>query len=722
MMTLTRQRVAVGLCFCLLLYSFCAAASRERRPVRTLRNPAPFDQILRENALFFNMLVSFSYTTALADRYWDLDLKDINVNLLTREVRDDRGHQFVRVRVGGAVRANHNVELNVLDDTGSLVGKGFLGFDSGQLAFYDRNDKPVVTGYVDSRGYFELFDRRLPAGKQDLGYGGVDSCVYCSSMQYDWYDALGNEVGGGWMYPRYYGSDSNHVRMYWSFEYGNLDSTRPATGEAEYDLSRETTGAINSVLFDTSRTAASFFANPYSLLPEPAGKALLPRFTDQTGVAVTNTAGKEIVVTYIARRPDGGLVSGDGILNPSNYTFGIGQQFSAYPAEIFRDAADRRAVLGKGSVGWMEIFSDEGPLQAVFMEGNEAGTALDGNIGATGGSDPILFTGLRMGPSESTEIELLNLVFDDVMVRLELLDKRGAVLRDVGEFYIAGYGMRNFYLGGGSDFLRVTDPSAVGALRVSCNNSNSIRSTNCSSLTGLATYTDAFGSTATALAATVESAGTVLVGAHFADGGGWTTAVDVSKMDGNAAPVYLDLYDQAGVLMGIMQETVPAGGTVRFVPVGTGPGESPKTGYVRVRSDSGRVAGLVTITRQGTGGSVLSSYPLANYLSKTLQFNQVAEGVAGQIEYWTGLAIMNDFDRRVTVHVEVLGPDGVLDRTADVVLSPYEQRAILVRQLVGDPEYRRLDGYMRLTASDPVTAIVMYGDTASRFLSSVPSN
>ena len=721
MSTWTRFRVALWICLVAGACTPAEAASRTPSPVRTLRDSAPFDQVLRENALFFSILVSFSYTASFADHSWAVDLKDINVNLLTREVRDAQGHQFVRMRVAGTIQSNHNVELNLLDEKGSLVGKGFLGADSGQLTFFNRNDKPIVNGYIDSWGYYALRDLRLPPGDQDLAHGIVDACGFCSDFQYGWFDSLGNQVGGGRMFPAYY-SDPERVRMYWSFEYGKLDATRPATGEAEYDLERETTGAVNSVLFDTPRTAESFFANPYSLVPEPAGKALLPRFTDQTGVAVTNAAGKEIVVTYIARHPDGLLVSGEGIINPASYRFAAGQQFAAYPTEIFRASNDRRDVLGAGGVGWMEIISDEGELQAVFMDGDAAGTTLDGNVGATSGSSPIFFTGLRTGTGESTEIELLNLAYDDVMVRLELLDARGVVLRQEPEFYIAGYGSRNFYIGAESAFMQVPDPSAISALRVSCNNSNSIKSDSCSRLTGLATFTDTFKSTATALASSGVDSGATIVGAHFAAGGGWDTTVHVSKVDGQTAPVYLDAYDGAGALLWTAHETLGAGGSVAFRLDGTASGSSVRTGAVRVRSDSGNVVGGVSIRWSGSNGSTFSYYPLTNYLTGTLQFNQIAEGTAGEIEYWTGLAIMNDLDRQVSVRLDVFRTDGALDRTADIVLQPYMQIASLVRQLVGDPQYRRLDGYMRLTASDPVTAIVLYGDTGNNFLASVPPN
>jgi hypothetical protein len=57
---------------------------------------------------------------------------------------------------------------------------------------------------------------------------------------------------------------------------------------------------------------------------------------------------------------------------------------------------------------------------------------------------------------------------------------------------------------------------------------------------------------------------------------------------------------------------------------------------------------------------------------------------------------------------------------ASLRLNPFQQVASLVRQLLDDPGYNRVGGYIRLTATEPVTAIVLYGDLNSTFLSVVP--
>ncbi len=702
-------------------------ASQLALPRLAKHTPEAFNQALRENALFFNMLVTLSFTAAIARPAWGLDVKDINVNLITRAVRDVRGRQLVRVRVAGVVRKNHNVELDILNENGTLVGKGFFGYESGQLTFYNGNSKAIISGFMDSRGYFLLDDLRLPRGKQDLANGYIDPCFNCSYLAYGWWDGLNIQVGGGRIFP-YFSSDDNRIRVVWSFERGRLGDNQSASGEAEYDLAGETTGAINSVLFDTGRTADSFFANPYSLVPEPLGKSLIPRFTDGTGIAVTNPESRDAGITFIARRYDGSVIAGEGILNPVTYTFSAGQQFAAFPADIFRglNEKDRRPILPATEVGWIEIFSDDTDVQAMYLDGNDAGTALDGNIGGENGSNVLIFPDLRLSAGESTEISLLNLAYDDVMVRLELLNRDGRVLREEREHFIAGYGVSNFFMDASSDFLRINDPALAASLRVTCNNDNSIKSSSCSRLIGVAHYRDSFESLASVMAASPESAGPVLIGAQFAAGrsgrGAWQTIVRIAKLTGSPAPVDLDLYDTKGNLLHTLQQPVIPGGQGSFsLRVDTLPsGEKFTSGYVRLRSASGEIAGDVSLTWSDGQGSMSSTYPLANFLSNTFQFNQVAQGRAGGIEYWTGAALMNDLERQVTVTLRVIRADGTLDRSVNLILQPYQQVSKLLSELVDEPAYTRLNGYIRISTSDPITAVVLYGDAGNRFLSAVP--
>ena len=689
-----------------------------------------FDQILRENALFFDILVTFSFTVAIGGPAWGLRAKNINLNLITRALRDFQGRQIVRARVAGVVRKNNNVELDILNNAGVLVGKGFFGYESGQLSFYDRNDKPIISGFIDSRGDFVLDDLRLPSGKRGLANGYVDACFRCFALQYGWWDGLNFQVGGGRIFPAVFsGEDSTErVRIDWTFERGRLQDNHSASGEAEYDLTSEVTGAINSNLFDLDRTTESFFANPYSLVPEPVGKSLIPRFSDETGIAVTNPSSREASITYIARHSDGSLVAGDGIDNPVTYRFAAGQQYAAFPCEIFRgqNEQDCRRILNDNELGWIEVFSHDTDVQAMYLEADSSLTALDGNLGAERGSAPLIFADLRLGPGETTDIVLLNLAYDDIMVRLEILDRDGRILREEREFFIAGYGIRHFELGENSNFLRGNGFSPPASLRVSCNNDNSLKSSSCSKLIGVATYYDEFQSVASGYAASSETSGLVLLGAHFVTGrageGAWETVVNITKLDGVQAMVHMDLYDVQGNLLETLKQSLPIHGQASFRLNASelSFGNRFTTGYVRLRSDSGKIAGDVSVGRQARDGSLSTTYSLTASLSDRFHFNQVAQGASGGIEYYTGIALVNDSDKQVLVTVKIFRADGGLDRTASLSLQPYQQNSRLLSQILNDSSYSRLTGYMEVTASEPISALVLYGDVTQKFLSAVP--
>jgi hypothetical protein len=242
----------------------------------------------------------------------------------------------------------------------------------------------------------------------------------------------------------------------------------------------------------------------------------------------------------------------------------------------------------------------------------------------------------------------------------------------------------------------------------------------------LATYADRFGSLASAYATSAESSGQTLVAPHFVAGGTggrlWTTSVRLTKLEGSLAPVRVDLYGDDGNWITTLEQNLASGGQATFVLDATtlSLGERTLTGYVRVRNSLGKVAGDLVLAWSDGYESMLSTYPLVNRLSQKYHFNQVAQGRAGNVDYWTGISLMNDLDRSVQVDLEVFRPDGAIDRSVTVAMKPFQRVADLLSELLLDPAYARLDGYIRVTSSDPIAAIVFFGDAGNRFLTAVP--
>jgi len=67
------------------------------------------------------------------------------------------------------------------------------------------------------------------------------------------------------------------------------------------------------------------------------------------------------------------------------------------------------------------------------------------------------------------------------------------------------------------------------------------------------------------------------------------------------------------------------------------------------------------------------------------------------------------------------GSDGYRDRSRSLVLQPGKQVAATVPQFLGIQDYQRLQGYLEVRASDPISSLVLYGDKENRILSTIPA-
>ena len=59
-------------------------------------------------------------------------------------------------------------------------------------------------------------------------------------------------------------------------------------------------------------------------------------------------------------------------------------------------------------------------------------------------------------------------------------------------------------------------------------------------------------------------------------------------------------------------------------------------------------------------------------------------------------------------------------RTARLTLESRAARAALLPEILGEARYTRVNGYIRITAAKSISALILYGDAAGRFLTVVP--
>jgi len=150
---------------------------------------------------------------------------------------------------------------------------------------------------------------------------------------------------------------------------------------------------------------------------------------------------------------------------------------------------------------------------------------------------------------------------------------------------------------------------------------------------------------------------------------------------------------------------------------------SVTSGTVIVESDQGIIGGIAF--GDPAEGTYLSSLPLmpSSLARREIYFGQIAVGRLGNIDYFTGLALVNPGTTETArVDIEAHQADGsILARTAaPLEIGPGARAIGLLQALVpGFPE-SQFGGYIRLISNIEVNAYILIGDNYYNFLSAVP--
>jgi hypothetical protein len=145
----------------------------------------------------------------------------------------------------------------------------------------------------------------------------------------------------------------------------------------------------------------------------------------------------------------------------------------------------------------------------------------------------------------------------------------------------------------------------------------------------------------------------------------------------------------------------------------------PMSGSLLLELDNGASASLVgSVTYTGFGGRSATKVPLLAEGHVETLFPQVAQTADGAI--FTGLAVLNAGDRRVTVTVEVYDVEGRLMRSREFSLTTMGRRIDLLRSasLLGE-DFEQVKGSLRVLADGPVAAYAIFGDARGEFLSTI---
>lgn len=169
---------------------------------------------------------------------------------------------------------------------------------------------------------------------------------------------------------------------------------------------------------------------------------------------------------------------------------------------------------------------------------------------------------------------------------------------------------------------------------------------------------------------------------------------------------------------------VPAGQVRSFSgdSIGLG-GTADADGWLRVDTSAGTpLVGCVTF-----GNPVDHRYesclPLQAAGACEVGFAQVANGTVGGVDYFTGAAVVNPSAASVTVTLQVRFSDGSANGNAVTrTLAAGEKYVRLLSQMEGVGTLAgQASGSLEISASGPVLAFALFGDTAGKFLSAVPA-
>ena len=704
----------------LLAGSFQAEAAVIPKRVASEASGQP-EYVLQENALFFSALTSIAVTLSISNPLFGFVVHDINLNLLTRHAQDAAGRQIVVCRLGGVVRSNNNVEMDVLDSDGSEVGRMFYGPRSGDLLFYDAFDQLIIRGFVDGTGRFYLSDLRLNSDERSLASGRFNWYKDYPGFEFYWYDGRNELLSRGLIFFFLEGSyvgGIDRIRTRWMGEDGGFGNGNLTEIEAEYDLRREATGALNSNLFDFRKSAASFFQHPYDLLPPPPGLAWLPRVTDSTWISIANNSGQEARVSLTARGFDGSLLRGTGVRNPVTYSFDPGQQFAAPPADFFQDypAGAAPPLLPVGALPiWVEIASEQKEISVTHFDSKaEEGELL---AASSTGHRRLLFDGLRSSTATQIELSILNPSYSASYISLTAGDAAGETLASADRFYIPARGFRNFVLGAFPELFPNLDITRIATLRAEGPHEGP----------GLAGVLVRREQEMFEMAADRdESDGEDTIWVPFFVTGGvldeqWTTWLTITAGTSDETSLEIEGFSFDGNSLFEVTRTLRGRGSRTFSTADLLPiaGEGVTRGYLKIIG-SGKIYGRVSYrfdSRAGgsAAGQALSPHP---YFQHT--FQEISNGMFGGELLYSGVALLNVTESPAAVILHAVDNEGRVIAEGTLSLGPHTATVVLLGEVFG-PGFELLGGKLKLDSTSPIYGLALSGNARGTLLTTIPA-
>lgn len=220
---------------------------------------------------------------------------------------------------------------------------------------------------------------------------------------------------------------------------------------------------------------------------------------------------------------------------------------------------------------------------------------------------------------------------------------------------------------------------------------------------------------------------TVLYSPHLAVGNfgmvEYWSGLDLVNPAGQFADVAISWLDDTGLRVYPVQfMSIPPRGKIHLDLATAFDHGGPGSGYLKI--DGQGTAGLTgSITIGGlAAGSFLSCLPLLAESHQDYLLGHIANGTLNQIDFFTGVSILNTGGTTSTATISAFNQTGQLQQTASAVIPPGERKVFLLNGLM--PDLPGLFGGYILIAGSPGSELMvfeLFGNNQLNFLSAVPA-
>jgi hypothetical protein len=206
-------------------------------------------------------------------------------------------------------------------------------------------------------------------------------------------------------------------------------------------------------------------------------------------------------------------------------------------------------------------------------------------------------------------------------------------------------------------------------------------------------------------------------------GAGWSTTVSIVNLDAQETPVELRLIGDGGNQIASRTIQIPGQGKVRITDQNffVDPGAGLVQEYVEIRSSSAKLLGSV-VFGDAAHGRFTASLALVAPEMTDLIFGQLASGMIGDKDNFTGLAILNPGVSSATVLIRVQDQDGNKIGETTVTIPAHARISRLLTEFFPHVAGQNLgSGYMRVisTAGSKLAGFALFGSRDA--LSAVPA-